>query len=66
MRQGKDGMDDGADRRHVYAGVILGRFVVRNAGPGKVLIHLYGDGEGGEFSEAELAEVVGRFYGEKF
>lgn len=47
-------------------GVILGRLIVRNTRPGKVSIVRYGDGEGGEFAEAGLAEVVEGFFAREF
>jgi hypothetical protein len=44
----------------------VGRFALWNAGFGKVGITLVGDGEGGEFSEVDLAAVVEKFYGANF
>ena len=47
--------------------IIIGKFAIyaRN-GTGRVGIYLHGDGEGGEFEESALAEVVRRFYEENF
>ena len=44
----------------------IGKFDLWRAGEGKIGITLHGDGEGGEFSEAELAAVVMKFYQEQF
>ena len=46
--------------------IIIGNFCLHDAGNGKIGIYINNDGEGGEFSEAELAEVIEKFYKEKF
>ena len=44
----------------------IGKFDLWYVRDGKIGITLRGDGEGGEFSEAELAAVVMKFYQEQF
>jgi hypothetical protein len=47
--------------------MVIGRFLVLpRASPGKIWISIFGDGEGGEFDEAELAEAIREFYAKRF
>lgn len=45
--------------------ITIGPYTIMKMKNGKVWIR-HEDGEGGQFSEAELVEHIGKFYAEKF
>ena len=46
--------------------VVIGKFRISKSSDGKISIYIVNDGEGGEFDENKLAEVINKFYAENF
>ena len=44
----------------------IGAFRLTRMATGGIWINICGDGEGGEFKEAEIEAVIGKFYAENF